>query len=166
MSPFGYWRVDDGPITTRRFLFVVHGGAGVLETFRPIATERGREFVVGALRYEDFHAEEPDVEVEVPAVLILNRRKERFAIVQNVRTAQEFGRVLERVIKGELEAEAKIRMPRLFPRLVDGPTEQKVEMEKKGSGRGWVWAVRGGGGIVVVVMIGLVVGRRVESKKE
>jgi thiol-disulfide isomerase/thioredoxin len=160
MAPFGYWRVDDGPVSARRFVFVVHGGHDVVERFRPVAFDYIREFVVGGLRYEDFRAVEPNVTVQLPAVVVLNRESGRFAIVGGVATADQFGRLLERVLAGKAEARGTTRLPNLFPRLVDGAAGGG----RQGRAAGWYagWA----GLLLVAVLIAVVLRRRRVPKQE
>jgi thiol-disulfide isomerase/thioredoxin len=158
MTPFGYWRVDDGPISTRRFVFVVHEGGGVLQSFLPIAVARIREVVVGSLRYDDFRAVEPNVTFQTPAVFILNVRKSRFAIAEKV-TSARFEELLDLVLRGRLEADARTRLPNLFPRLSDplGSESEEVRLPRR-IGK-WV-----GIAIVLVVVFGIVI-RRARVRK-
>jgi hypothetical protein len=92
------------------------------------------------MRYEDFHASEPELALTVPAVVILDKRKARFAIVEKVETAERFAEIIDQVMGGEMESHAKIRLPNLFPRLVDPPPDVEIYFSLFGKGR-WLWIV-------------------------
>jgi hypothetical protein len=130
LEPFGMWRVDEGPMTLRRFGFVVYENQTTLKDFKPIAQDFVLDIVIGATHLVHFSELHPEMTFQLPAVFIMNRRKSGFLMREGVSDPADFAKLLAQVVKGELDAEMTMKLPQLFPKLVPLPEPTTAEPTK------------------------------------
>jgi hypothetical protein len=138
MTPLGYWRLDDGPISSRRFAFIVHDGLPTIVALKRVAERRVSDFLVGSIRTEEFAQEEPDVQLVLPAVFAMSAKKTGFMVANNVTSGVEFEKLLDKVLRGDLEGLMNLRLPRLFERWTRYADQANAQVAEKRRVK-WLW---------------------------
>jgi hypothetical protein len=150
MMPLDAWRIDDGLLSKRRFVFFVHNSS--VDEFLDAAVEHIPEFLVGQLRYDAFHVLYPKVKLESPALIASNLNKTRFVVINGVNSIGRFNEVLREIGNLEWEDRMRLELPKLFPKLAPDGAEEG----KKCSG----WIVAVAAAVIVLVIGACLIGRR------
>jgi hypothetical protein len=162
MMPFGFWRVDEAPMTARRFAFVIYDNRSTLDLLRPVAYDYIRDFVIGSHHLEHFKEQHPEIQIDVPAVFVLNQKKSGFLLRQQVSGQAEFAELLQRIKGGKLEKEMTLLLPKLFPKIVRNTEGVVLEPVARPKWRIFVLV----GIVVIIITFGVPRGKFTVTKDE
>jgi hypothetical protein len=155
MMPLGAWRIDDGLLTKRRFVFFVHNSS--VDHFLDEAVEHIPEFLVGQLKYKDFQALYPKVKIVSPALIASNVEKTRFVVINGVDSVERFREVLKEIAALKWEEKMVLELPKLFPRL--------AKEDEPEQGKGIEWGTVGATIGIVGLLIGVSLCRRKKPRE-
>jgi hypothetical protein len=118
MMPFtDTWRIEDGLLSKRRFVFIVHSNGPHL--FADAAFDVVRDFVVGHLEAKYFTEAYPEIKIVTPAIVASNLNKTLFMVFNGVDSPARFGEVLGEIKALKYEQQMTLKLPKLFPKLAD-----------------------------------------------
>lgn len=115
MMAFGQWRLDDGLVTTRRFGFMVTSDVRHVSRFKSAVGDVLKDVLIGKIDEKEFTEKEPNVNISAPALVLSDREKRKFAVVNNISSDKQLREILQAYIDGEWDEKMDTSLDNLFP---------------------------------------------------